>query len=162
MNPETNSKKWCVLITQTFHTSCYDGVGFGREQNSVGAHCKSSLLFTSFLLRDELSELSHIFWTSWPWFIFMALGYIYTKKREKLGKDPIGWINVKNQFCTRFSSPSVDYFYFPWIDQMTTWSFYFTFPVYINLSVSWSILYYTTCTHTSPEFQGPKRCLRKK
>lgn len=52
-----------VLTTQAFHTSCYDGVGFRGEQNSVGVPCKSSLLFSSFLLL--ILKLSTERWTLW-------------------------------------------------------------------------------------------------
>lgn len=40
-----------------------------------------SFLFSGFLLRVQISELSHIIWTTWSWFILMTLGSIYTKKR---------------------------------------------------------------------------------
>lgn len=62
--PRNKLKKWwIVLTTQAFHTSCYDGVGFRGEQNSVGVHCKSSLLFSSFLLL--ILKLSTERWTLW-------------------------------------------------------------------------------------------------
>ena len=96
-------------------------------------------LFSSFLQRDDISEMSHFIWTSWPWFISMTLSFIYIKKREELGRDPKGWINVRNQFWTPFSPLSVaDYFYFSLNCSNDKVKFQFHCSWWYTTSVSWS------------------------
>ena len=147
MNESTNKLQRMVnalKITQGSHILCYDVASFRKVQNwKEPTHYKSSLengyVYSQAFSRDDISEMSHFIWTSWPWFISMTLSSIYIKKREELGIDPKGWINVRNQFSTPFSSPSVaDYFYFSLNCSNDKVKFQFHCSWWYTTSVSWS------------------------
>ena len=106
-----------LKITQDSHILCYDVASFRKVQNWIGAHYKSSLengyVCSQAFSREIISLKWVISFELVDPYLSLWLSAPFIQRKEEFGRDPKGWINVRNQFWTPFSSPSVaDYFYF--------------------------------------------------